>query len=196
MDFAYKNQIQAFNFKKRPNLRAHGHILKTSAAQSKLKRENPQSLLHNHFNWYLWWVYRVSQVALVVKNLSDNTGDKRDMGSIPGVEKIPWRESMAWTHSSILAWRIPMDRGAWRATVHSVAKSQTRLKHLSMYTRWVYKNILWGGATLRERKAECRFPVQFIFNMTQSTGWHLNNRCEDSLFFYLYTKETFYFNLW
>ena len=31
------------------------------------------------------------------------------------------------THSSILAWRIPMDRGAWRATVHGVAKSQTRL---------------------------------------------------------------------
>ena len=26
------------------------------------------------------------------------------------------------THSSILAWRIPMDRGAWKATVHGVAK--------------------------------------------------------------------------
>ena len=36
------------------------------------------------------------------------------------------------THSSILAWKIPMDRGAWRATVHRVAKSQTRLKQLSM----------------------------------------------------------------
>ena len=33
-------------------------------------------------------------------------------------------EGMA-THSSILAWRIPMDRGAWRATVHGVAKSPT-----------------------------------------------------------------------
>ena len=32
-------------------------------------------------------------------------------------------ESMA-THSSILAWRIPMDRGAWRATAHAVAKRQ------------------------------------------------------------------------
>ena len=31
------------------------------------------------------------------------------------------------THSSILAWKIPMDRGAWWATVHGVAKSQTRL---------------------------------------------------------------------
>ena len=31
------------------------------------------------------------------------------------------------THSSILAWRISMDRGAWRATVRGVPKSQTQL---------------------------------------------------------------------
>ena len=31
------------------------------------------------------------------------------------------------THSSILAWRIPMDRGAWRTTVHEVTESQTQL---------------------------------------------------------------------
>ena len=31
------------------------------------------------------------------------------------------------THSGILAWSIPMDRGAWRATVHAVTKSWTRL---------------------------------------------------------------------
>ena len=36
----------------------------------------------------------------------------------------PLEEDMA-THSSILAWRIPVDRGAWWATVHGVAKSQT-----------------------------------------------------------------------
>ena len=29
------------------------------------------------------------------------------------------------THSSVLAWRIPMERRAWQATVHSVAKSWT-----------------------------------------------------------------------
>ena len=33
----------------------------------------------------------------------------------------PLEEGMA-THSSILAWRISMDRGAWQATVHGVAK--------------------------------------------------------------------------
>ena len=34
------------------------------------------------------------------------------------------------THSSTLAWRIPMDRGAWRATVYRVAKSWAPLKQL------------------------------------------------------------------
>ena len=36
----------------------------------------------------------------------------------------PLEEGMA-THSSILAWKIPMDKGAWRATVHSVTRSRT-----------------------------------------------------------------------
>ena len=39
----------------------------------------------------------------------------------------PLEEGIA-THSSILAWRIPLDRGAWRATVHGVAESQIRLR--------------------------------------------------------------------
>ena len=38
----------------------------------------------------------------------------------------PLEKDMA-TLSSILAWRIPMDRGAWQGTVHGVTKSQTRL---------------------------------------------------------------------
>ena len=47
-----------------------------------------------------------------------------------------WVQSLSWedpleegmaTHSSILAWRIPMAGGAWRATVHGVRKSQTHL---------------------------------------------------------------------
>ena len=38
----------------------------------------------------------------------------------------PLEEGMA-THSSILAWRIPMDRGAWWPIVHGVAKSRTQV---------------------------------------------------------------------
>ena len=43
--------------------------------------------------------------------------------------EYPLEKGMA-THSSILAWRIPMDRGAWWATVHGVTESDT-LKRLS-----------------------------------------------------------------
>ena len=46
------------------------------------------------------------------------------VGSLGWVD--PLEEGMG-THSNILAWRILMDRGAWRATVHGVTKSQTRL---------------------------------------------------------------------
>ena len=39
-------------------------------------------------------------------------------------QEDPMEEGVA-TLSSILDWRIPMDRGAWRARVHGVTKSQT-----------------------------------------------------------------------
>ena len=61
-----------------------------------------------------------SLVAQLVKNL-------------PTVQKT-WVRSLGWedpleegmaTHSSILAWRILLDRGAWWATVHGVTKSPT-----------------------------------------------------------------------
>jgi len=46
------------------------------------------------------------------------------------VQSLGWEdaleEGMA-THSSILAWRIPMDRGACQATVYGVTKGQTQL---------------------------------------------------------------------
>ena len=47
-----------------------------------------------------------------------------------------WVPSLGWeylleegmaTHSSILAWRIPMDKGAWPGMVHGVAKSRMQL---------------------------------------------------------------------
>ena len=48
---------------------------------------------------------RASQVVLVVKNPPANTGDIRDVSSIPGLGRS-LEEGMP-THSSILAWRIP-----------------------------------------------------------------------------------------
>ena len=63
---------------------------------------------------------RASLVAQMVKN--------------PPVMWETWARSLSWedaleegmgTHSSVLAWRIPMDRGAWWAAVYGVTQSQT-----------------------------------------------------------------------
>ena len=46
------------------------------------------------------------------------------------VQSLGWEDPLEMgmaAHSSILAWRIPMDRGAWWGTVRRVAKSQMRL---------------------------------------------------------------------
>ena len=74
------------------------------------------------------WTYLVAQM---VKNL-------------PAMQET-WVRSLSWedpleegvaTHSSSLAWRIPMNRGGWRATVHGIAKSQTRLSTAHKAPPW------------------------------------------------------------
>ena len=52
-------------------------------------------------------------------------------------------ENETATHPGILAWRILMDRGAWRAAVLGVAKSWRRLNRLSMHFR-IVRNYHWG----------------------------------------------------
>ena len=71
------------------------------------------------------WKFRIfppgpSQVALVVKNPPAIAGDIRDMGSIPMSGRFP-----GGGHGNLLQYSClenPMDRRAWRATVHRVAK--------------------------------------------------------------------------
>ena len=80
----------------------------------------------SHFSVYTfilpWDTWQASLVAQLVKN--------------PPAMQETWVQSLAWedpleesmaTHSSILDWRIPMERGAWQATVHGVVKCWTQL---------------------------------------------------------------------
>ena len=63
------------------------------------------------------------QVVLVVKKPPANAGGVRDMGLIPGSGRSP-----RGGHSNQLQYSClenPMNKGAWRATVHGVVKSQT-----------------------------------------------------------------------
>ena len=66
---------------------------------------------------------RASQVASVAKNLPANAGDIRDSNLIPGSGRS--LEEVMATHISILARRIPMERGACWAAVQRATKSQT-----------------------------------------------------------------------
>ena len=66
-----------------------------------------------------------SQVALVVKNPPANAVEGRDMGLIPGSERSPGEGNGNPLQCSCL--ENPTHRGAWRAMVHGVAKSWTRL---------------------------------------------------------------------
>ena len=64
--------------------------------------------------------------VLVVKNLPANAGDVRGVCSIPKSGRPPGGE-----HGSLFPYSClenPMDRGAWRTTVHRVTQSRTRLK--------------------------------------------------------------------
>ena len=68
---------------------------------------------------------------VVVKNMHPNAGDIRDVRSIPGLERSP-----GGGHGNLLQYSCPenpMDREAWRTTVHRVAKGWTRLKQLCMH---------------------------------------------------------------
>ena len=64
-------------------------------------------------------------MVLVVKNLSANAGDTRDVGSIPGLGISPRVGNGKPLQYSCL--QNSMDRGAWWAAVHGVARSRTRL---------------------------------------------------------------------
>ena len=90
-------------------------------------------------------------MALVVKNPLANAVDTGDVGSIPGSGRSP-----GGGHGNPLQFSClenPMVRGAWRVTVHGVAKSQTQLKPLSMlagHEGWALMN---GFSALREKDA-------------------------------------------
>ena len=77
--------------------------------------------------------------------------------NLPAMQET-WVRSLGWkdpleegraTHSSILAWRIPMDRGAWWTTVHGVTKSQTQPSDFHSLTY----ALLWG---------KCQYDIDIV----------------------------------
>ena len=71
----------------------------------------------------------MGKVALVVENLPVNTGYGRDVASIPGSGRSSGEGGGSLIQYSW--WENSMNRGAWWATVHGIAKNQRGLKKLS-----------------------------------------------------------------
>jgi len=68
----------------------------------------------------------------VVKNPPANTGDIRDVVSIPGLGRCPGGGNGNPLQYSCL--ENPMNRGTWQATVLRITRSQTQLKQLNMHS--------------------------------------------------------------
>ena len=89
--------------------------------------------------WTAMGLLWASQVALVVKIPPANAGDVRDAGLIPRSGRSP-----GGGHGNPLQYSClenPMDRGAWWATVHGVAKSRAQLKWLSTHSRAFFTDV-------------------------------------------------------
>ena len=66
----------------------------------------------------------------MVKESTCNARDQGAMGSIPGLGRTPGEgNGNPLQHSGL---ENPMDRGAWQATIHGVAKSQTQLSDFTL----------------------------------------------------------------
>ena len=71
------------------------------------------------------------------------------------------------THSSILAWRTPMDRGARQAIVHAITKSWTQLSNFH-FTSFPYKSsrlhilLKWTTSETFSKKSQREETSQFI----------------------------------
>ena len=90
----------------------------------------------------------------MVKNLPASAGDIRDVGSVPGLGG-----SSGGGHGSLLQYsglENPMDRGAWKSTVHRVTKSHTHVSNLTCTQAYT---------ALEHNDYKCKFEINFNINI-------------------------------
>ena len=105
------------------------------------------------------------------KELPANAGDVRDMGSIPESGR-----SLGRWHGNPLQYSClesPMDRGAWLATDHRVAKSWTWLRWLSMQGRrlWCWERLKAGEGDDRGWDGWMASLTQWTWVWASSGSW-------------------------
>ena len=111
-------------------------------------------------------------MALVVKNPPANSGDLREVGSIPGSGRSPGGGNGDPLQYSCLD--NPMDRGAWQATVHGFAKSWTWLSDWA-HVRCGFGLSIWSVTSLTA--IENTYLRRFLL---QSVPWEKENHIDIS----------------
>ena len=104
----------------------------------------------------------------MVKNPPANTGD---VGLIPGSGRSPREGNGNPLQYSCL--EKPMDRGAWRATVHRISKSQTQPKWLGMHAHTIANTLRW-------------FRAHMIYWNAYSIGFQLRDRVQSPSAMYFF----------
>ena len=102
------------------------------------------SCLHCKQILYHWATGETSLTVLKIVN--HYAEHQASLKNLPTIQET-WVRSLSLedpleghvNHLSILAWRIPMDRGAWQATFHGITKSQTWLSDFQMLYTWNIK---------------------------------------------------------
>ena len=114
---------------------SHGIVFAGCSVYTLLQRINP--LVH----LYIWYLLTVKLLSPVLETRDRKNKYMWASLVFQRIKNLPamwetWVWSLGWedpleegmeTHSSILAWRIPMDRRTWWAAVHGVTKSRTWL---------------------------------------------------------------------
>ena len=143
-----------------------------SETKSSLEIMNPTpfTVSYQNCNQYPVKTLLATQVALLVKNPPANTEDIRDEGLVPGSGRSPGGGRGNPLQCSCL--ENPMDRGAWRATVHGVAKCWTRLKRRGMHT---HRKPKWKRANklLFPSKSPHHLSGSTFTPMTQQSQFYL-----------------------
>ena len=106
-------------------------------SKSRLYSSEYSGLISFRIDWFYLLAIQGTAVALVVKKLPANAGELRDKGLIPGSGR-----SLGGGHGNPLQYYClenSMNRGAWWATVHGVAKGRSRLKQFNAHARELSK---------------------------------------------------------
>ena len=143
-------------------------LIRVGVGGGKGASKAPSNTIHEGLHWYdVYWrkfgsIYQVFPPA--------NVGDTRDTGLIPGSGRSPSVGN--GNPLQYFCLENSMDRGAWRATVHGVTKSQIQLRVWAHSTSSIYMNIPFSVSNFISKNF---LLLLFFFFATLQSMWDLSS---------------------